>query len=75
MIFFSVQKNLQVNLWGSYVVKVFLTGKTILAGGILLVKFWLWRVLTVESRPSDIPPRYVLKFNHYDVTCLAVRFS
>ena len=60
MIFFSVQKFLKGNLKGSFVVKVFLMGITILDRRILFVKFWLWRALKVESRPSDLPPRYVL---------------
>ena len=62
MIFFSVQKFLKGNLKGSFVVKVFLMGITILDRRILFVKFWLWRALKVESRPSDLPPRYVFKF-------------
>ena len=61
MIFFSVQKFLKGNLKASFVVKVFLMGITILDRRILFVKFWLWRALKVESRPSDLPPRYVLK--------------
>ena len=61
MIFFSVQKFLKGNLKGSFVVKVFLMGITILDRRILFVKFWLWRALKVESRPSDLPPRYVLR--------------
>ena len=60
MIFFSVQKFLKGNLKASFVVKVFLMGITILDRRILFVKFWFWRALKVESRPSDLPPRYVL---------------
>ena len=63
MIFFSVQKFLKGNLKASFVVKVFLMGITILDRRILFVKFWLWRALKVESRPSDLPPRYVLRLN------------
>ena len=59
-IFFSVQKFLKGNMKGSKVVKVFLVGITILGRGILFVKFAYWRALKVESRSSDLPPRYVL---------------
>ena len=60
MIFFSGRKFLKGNLKASFVVKVFLMGITILDRRVLFVKFWLWRALKVESRPSDLPPRYVL---------------
>ena len=48
---------------GSYVVKVFLVGITILGRGILFVKFGLWRFLIVGSRPSDLSSRYVLRID------------
>ena len=61
MIFFSRSNIIfKGNLKRSYDVKVFLVDITILSRGILFVKFGLWRALNVESRPSDIPPRYVL---------------
>ena len=73
MIFFSVQKFLKGNLKASFVVKVFLMGITILDRRILFVKFWLWRALKVESRPSDLPPRYVLNKENEETLILIIK--